>query len=58
MMKGITSVILAVLMTTAIGGVSFSDSPSANQADLVIAQQRPSPRPTTPTPRPTPTPRR
>ncbi|BBD62184.1 hypothetical protein NIES2109_50220 [Nostoc sp. HK-01] len=57
-MKGINSVVIAVLMTTAIGGFFFSDSQAANQADMVIAQQRPSPRPTTPTPKPTRTPPR
>ncbi|WP_187308141.1 hypothetical protein [Nostoc cycadae] len=47
-------------MTTALGGVFFSDSQAANQADMVIAQQRPSPTPTptTPTPQPTRTPPR
>ncbi|MBU7586278.1 MAG: hypothetical protein KAF91_26010 [Nostoc sp. TH1S01] len=54
-MKSIASVTIAVLSSTAIGGVFLSDSQVAHQPDIVIAQQSPSPSPspTTPTPSPT-----
>lgn len=58
-MKSIGSIAVALLLSSAIGGVLFSDSQVVNQPGSLIAQQDPSPTPTptptTPTPTPTPT---
>ncbi|MBD2594635.1 hypothetical protein H6G74_09890 [Nostoc spongiaeforme FACHB-130] len=53
-MKSIASVVVAVLVSTAVGGILFSNFPNANQANGEIAQQSPSPSPS-PTSTPTPT---
>ncbi|MBD2494628.1 hypothetical protein [Nostoc sp. FACHB-280] len=56
-MKSTASMVIAVLASTVVGGILFSNFPDANQLNAEIAQQSPSPSPTS-TPTPTNTPQR